>query len=148
MRGRLNLVAAVCAVAVLALAGGGVPVAQGASGGNAILNECQTGRLTHSYTLKQLRHALAIMPASIKQYSSCVDVINQGILTVKAGKQTGTGGGGGSFLPTPVIIVLVLLILAAVTFGAIAVRRRRDGGGGGDSGDPPGGAGPPPPAAG
>ena len=58
------------------------------------------------------------MPASVKQYTSCYDVITQGILTVQSGKKTGpTGGSGGSFLPTPVIIVLVILILAAVYAG-------------------------------
>ncbi|MGZ4178829.1 MAG: hypothetical protein ACXVUX_21675 [Solirubrobacteraceae bacterium] len=134
MRRLVNLVAAACSVAVLTLAVTGPSAAQAASSANPILNECTSGRLSHSYTLQQLQHALNIMPAYLKQYSSCVDVINQGILTVKHGKQTGPTGGGGSFLPTPVIIILVLLVLAAVTFGALAIRQRRGR---------PGGAGPP-----
>jgi hypothetical protein len=141
MTGRTNL-AAVCAVLALAMVGS-APVALGAAG-NAIINDCQsTGRLSHSYTLPQLRHALAVMPASVKQYTSCYDVISQGILTVQSGKKTGpTGGSGGSFLPTPVIIILVILVLAAVTFGALAIRRRRAGAVPGDAA-PEGGPGPP-----
>jgi hypothetical protein len=131
-----------CAVTVLALAGLCAPAAL-AAGGNAIINDCQsTGRLTHNYTLKELQHALAVMPASVKQYTSCYDVITQGILTVKAGHETGPkGGGGGSFLPTWVIVILVVLVLAAVTFGAMAIRQRRSGPG---DGAPPA----PPPAGG
>ena len=146
MRGRTNLAAAVCAVLTLAMAGVSAPAALGA-GGNAIINDCQTtGRLSHSYTLQELRHALAVMPASVKQYTSCYDVISQGVLTVQSGKKTGpTGGSGGSFLPTPVIVILVILILAAVTFGARAIRRRRAGP---DPGGPASGDGPGPPADG
>ena len=142
MRGRTNLAAAACAVLALVIAGASTPMAM-AAGGNPIINDCQsTGRLSHSYTLQELRHALAVMPASVKQYTSCYDVITQGILTVRSGKKTGpTSGSGGSFLPTPVIIILVVLILAAVTFGALAVRRRRM-----EPGDssPASGQGPPP----
>jgi hypothetical protein len=116
--------------------------------GNPVLSDCNAnGVLTHNYTLQQLRHALAVMPASYKEYGNCQDVIQAAVLKVKAGKQlvAGSGGSGGSFLPTPVIVILVVLILAAVTFGALAVRRRRSGPGGGpDDGDPPDGTPPPP----
>jgi hypothetical protein len=132
MRRQTKLVALVCAALALAIAGAGLPTAL-AAGGNPIINDCQsTGKLSHSYTLPQLRHALAIMPASVKQYTSCFDVIQNGIVTAK---RTGRAGGpppgqssGGSFLPTPVIVILVVLILIAVTFGALAVRRRRGAG--------------------
>jgi hypothetical protein len=150
MRGRTTPLALACAITVLALAGLAAPAAP-AAGGNPIINDCQsTGRLTHDYTLKELQHALAVMPASVKQYTSCYDVITQGILTVKAGHQTGPkNGGGGSFLPTWVIVILVVLVLAAVTFGAIAIRQRRTGAGDGvppappDAGEPGAGDGPP-----
>jgi hypothetical protein len=146
MKGRTNPLALACAIAVLALSGLAAPVALGA-GGNPIINDCQnTGRLTHAYTLQQLQHALAVMPATVKQYTSCYDVINQGIETVKAGHQTGPkNGGGGSFLPTWVIVILVVLVLAAVTFGAIAIRQRRAGPGDGapPAGDGPGDGAPP-----
>lgn len=152
MRRKLRLHAVACALAALAA----VSVSTGpavAATGNAVINDCQAhGRLTESYSLQELRHALAVMPASVKQYTSCSDVINQGILTVRGGKTTGPQGGGGSFLPTPVIVILVLLILAALTFGALAVRRRRTAPAGGpddgaDDGDPPDGDAQPPPAA-
>jgi hypothetical protein len=110
-----------------------------------VINDCQSnGRLTHSYTLGQLKHALAIMPASVKQYTDCFDVIQNGVV---AAKGTGRSGGappgkssGGSFLPTPVIVILVLLVLVAVTFGALAVRRRRAGDGPGTGAEGPAGA--------
>jgi hypothetical protein len=154
MRGKLRLLAVACAVAALAAASVSAGPAVAASG-NPVINDCQsTGKLTHSYTLQELRHALGVMSATVKQYTSCYDVITQGILTVRAGKQTGPKGGGGSFLPTPVIVILVVLILAAVTFGAIAIRQRRGppGGGGPDesgTGPPDGGSptGGDPPAA-
>jgi hypothetical protein len=125
MRGTLRLFAVACAIVLPVLAT--APAAQAASPVDAILKDCSSGHLSHSYTLAQLRKALAEMSASEKQYTSCVDVVTQGILTVKAGKTTGPKGGGGSFLPTPVIVILVVLILAGVTFGAIAIRQRRAG---------------------
>ncbi|MGH2896366.1 MAG: hypothetical protein ACRDPM_24290 [Solirubrobacteraceae bacterium] len=152
MRGTLRPLAIAGAVIALALTSVSAGPAVAASG-NAVINDCQSfGKLTHNYTLQELRHALAVMPASVKQYTSCYDVITQGILTVKAGKTTGPKGGGGSFLPTPVIIILVVLILAGVTFGAIAIRQRRASPGDGDppdsgtgpseGGSPPAGDGP------
>jgi hypothetical protein len=94
---------------------------------NAVLKDCNTnGRLTQHYATHDLQTALSIMPASIKQYTNCLDVIHRQLDLQLSGKGNGSGGGsGGSFLPTPVIVILVLLALAAVTFGAVAVRRRR-----------------------
>jgi hypothetical protein len=94
---------------------------------NAVIKDCNTnGRLTQSYPTHDLQTALSIMPASIKQYTNCLDVIHRQLDLQLKGKGNGGGGGsGGSFLPTPVIVILVLLALAAVTFGALAVRRRR-----------------------
>jgi hypothetical protein len=121
--------------------------------GNAIINDCQSnGQLTHPYTVSQLRHALSVMPASVKQYTSCFDVVQNAL--VSARKNHGTtpvsnSKGSSSFLPTPVIIILVVLILGALTFGALAIRRRRagtegdggpDGPAGPDGPDGPGGA--------
>jgi hypothetical protein len=123
----MKLVMIACAAAALAVAASGLPSAL-AAGGNAVINDCESsGQLSHSYTLKELQHALAVMPASVKEYTNCPDVIQQAIATAKRhhGSVPTGGSSGGSFLPTPVIVILVLLILAAVTFGAIAVRRRR-----------------------
>jgi hypothetical protein len=126
-----------CTLATVVIA---VPSALAA--GNAVINDCQTnGSLTGSYTLAQLRHALAIMPASVKEYTNCADVITQAENTALSTGHFNGGAGkgsGGSFLPTPVIVILVLLILAAVTFGAVAIRRRRAAGedGPGEDGGP------------
>jgi hypothetical protein len=124
-----RLLAIICATAALGATTGVVPPALAA--GNAVINDCQAhGQLTHPYTVGQLRHALSVMPASVKQYTSCSDVVQNAL--VSARKHHGqlpvsTGSGGSSFLPTPVIIILVVLILGAVTFGALAIRRRRAG---------------------
>jgi hypothetical protein len=126
----MRLIAVVCAAAALAGASAGAPVALAAVG-NAVINDCESnGQLTHPYTLQELQHALAVMPASIKQYTNCYDVIQEAIL--KSHGRTGSAGtsSGSSFLPTPVIVILVVLILAAITFGAIAVRRRATANGG------------------
>jgi hypothetical protein len=129
----------------------GSPAALGANAvGNPVLQDCNAnGAITHNFTLAQLRHALAIMPASYKEYGNCQDAINAAIIKVKANKPIASNSSsGGSFLPTPVIVILVVLILAGVTFGALALRRRNAGpGGGSGEGDPPADAGPPPPGA-
>jgi hypothetical protein len=97
------------------------------------------GALTQTYTAAELRQALQTMSPTVKEYTSCSDVLQAALL-----KQVGGGGGsvgsaghsgsGGSFLPTPLIVILVLLALAGVTFGALAIRRR----GGGPRGEPGG----------
>jgi hypothetical protein len=85
-------------------------------------------RLTRHYSPAQLRGALSTMPADIKEYTNCYDVIQRALLaelgSVHDNGSAGAGGSGGSFLPTPVIVVIVLLALAAAVFGAVAIRRR------------------------
>lgn len=153
MRRWLRLAA--LAGAVITVSAAATPAALGANTvGNAVLADCNShGLLTHNYTLGQLRHALAIMPASFKEYGNCQDVIQAAIIKVRSGKPiVADSGSGGSFLPTPVIVILVLLILAALTFFALAIRRRRMAPAGGPDdddppGDPPSPPAPPPPAA-
>jgi hypothetical protein len=106
-----------------------VPAATAAS--NPVITDCvDHGRLTQSYTAAQLKFALSTMSAETKQYTDCVDVINNALpVAIARGKNGGGGGGsGGSFLPTPVIVIIVVLALAGATFGALAVRRRRQEG--------------------
>src|SRR5579875_1687728 len=102
----------------------------------AILRQCATGQLTRSYPAAALQAALREMPASQRQYSPCVDVIEAALAGAGHSGGGGTGGSGGSFLPTP---VLVLVVLGGVTAGAVAVRRRQSAGPGGPRGDQPSG---------
>jgi hypothetical protein len=124
-----RLLALLCALVALAVPAAVATPALAA--GNAIINDCQSnGQLTHAYTVAQLRHALAVMPATVKQYTSCFDVIQNALVSARKHGGTapaGGGGGGSSFLPTWLIIVIVVVVLAAVTFGAVAIRRRRVG---------------------
>jgi hypothetical protein len=84
------------------------------------------GTLTHSYTAAQLRNGLATMPADVKEYSVCYDVLQRALLQ-KIGRLSGgdASGGGGSFLPAWLIAVLAVLVVAGAGFGAVALRDRR-----------------------
>jgi hypothetical protein len=110
---------------LLTLAGG---LSAHAAGLAAPVADCyaHNGTLTHSYTVAQLRTGLATMPADVKEYSVCYDVLQRALLQ-KIGKLSGgdTSGGGGSFLPAWLIAVLALLIVAGAGFGAVALRERR-----------------------
>jgi hypothetical protein len=147
MRRWLTLIAVACALGVPVLSAPAASAAPGSATAQ-ILSQCSSGQISGHFTLAQLQHALAVMSPSLKQYTSCPDVVQHAIFNAQHHTGTSTGGGsGGSFLPTPVIVILVILILAAVTFGAIAVRRRRGGGpgspgssGGGSPGSPGGGS--------
>jgi hypothetical protein len=73
------------------------------------------------------------MPADVREYTDCYDVIERQLLKQLGQSNAGTGAAtptsssGSSFLPTWLIIVIVLLALAAITFGALAIRRRGEG---------------------
>jgi hypothetical protein len=128
MRRWTQAIAPLCA-AVALTAAGLVPGAAAAAG-NQIINDCESnGELTHTYSLSQLRQALAGMSASVKQYTNCYDVIETALIqarkTGKAGPAPSGGGSGGSFLPTPVIIVLAVLVVGALGFAGLALARRR-----------------------
>jgi hypothetical protein len=119
------LLACACAAPVAWAAGQTGPVA-----------DCNAHQqLTHHYSAAQLRRALNTMPADIKEYTDCYDVIQRQLLAQLGHPRPGaaapkSSSSGGSFLPTPVIVVLVVLILAAAGFGALALRRRHGAGGG------------------
>jgi hypothetical protein len=152
MKTRLQLLIAMLGT-VGALTGAAFVAPAGAASLNPVVADCNAhGRLTQTYSLGELQTALSTLPADVKEYTNCSDVINRALLAQTGSHSnsgSGGGGSGGSFLPTPVIVILVLLVLAAATFGAMAVRRGRegDGGGGGSSGadgsDSPGGGGNP-----
>jgi len=96
-----------------------------------VIADCNSsGHLTRHYTVVQLRTALNTMPADVKEYTDCYDVIQQQLLTQLSGGRAASApapssGGGGSFLPTPLLVVLVVLVIGAAGFGIVAVRRRR-----------------------
>ncbi len=151
MRRTITVLALAC---VLSL---GVPALAGAaSGGTAsqAITDCNDhGKLTQEYSSQVLRQALAQMPADVREYTDCFDVIERqlfkqlGSSTATTGG-TSTSGSGSSFLPTWLLVVIVLLALAAITFGALALRRRGttdEPGPGGPDAPPPGEPGSPAP---
>ena len=96
--------------------------------GNPAVSDCYShGRLTRHYTKAELRKALAVMSAYVKQYSNCQSV-SRTRSPAAASTANGSGGGGGSSISTPVIIVIVVVVLAIVTFGGLLIRRRRAAG--------------------
>jgi hypothetical protein len=122
-RGTLTLLVACAAVATALPA-----PASAASKLTTPVADCNANaRLTAHYTTGQLREALNTMPADIKEYTDCYDVIQKQLLAQIGGIGAGggdSGGGGSSFLPTPLLVVLAVLIVSAVGFGIVAVRRR------------------------
>jgi hypothetical protein len=130
MKQRLQVLIAVLGTVAVLASGALASWAAGASL-NPVVADCNAhGRLTRTYTLSQLQLAISTLPADVKEYTDCYDVINRALLA-----QTGShsdaggtdGGSSGTFLPTPVVVILVLLVLGAATFGALSVRHRRDG---------------------
>lgn len=145
----ITLLALVCALSlgVPALA----PAASGGTPAQAITDCNDHSQLTQHYSSSVLRQALAQMPADVREYTDCFDVIERQLfkqLGNSKGGSTGTttSSSGSSFLPTWLLVVIVLLALAAITFGALAIRRRSTPGGPGEPGGPdgPGGPGGPP----
>ncbi len=125
--GALALV--VCAFALPA------PPAAFASAAQVIADCNAHARLTRTYSIADLREALATMSADVKEYTDCPDVIERALLAALSkkgedGTPVSSQSSSSSFLPTPLIIVIVVLALAAATFAALAIRRRREGGGG------------------
>ena len=118
-------------VLACALSVGAPALAGAASGGTAqdAITDCNDhGQLTQQYSSDVLRQALAQMPADVREYTDCNDVIQRQLFAQlgASGANTNTTGSdsGSSFLPTWLIVVIVLLALAAITFGALALRRR------------------------
>jgi hypothetical protein len=119
----IMLLIGVCAFAQPA----GVPAAAGAQ--PSVIANCNVnGRLTQRYSIGQLRAALSTMPADVKEYTNCYDVIQRTLLAQLGSQNSSTpasgSSSGGSFFSGPVIVVIVLLVLAGAAFGALALRRR------------------------
>lgn len=107
----------------LALAG----PALGAGTAAQALADCNAhDRLTQHYPTAVLRTALSTMPAEVKEYTDCYDVIQRQLLSQEGQlKGSGSGGSGGSLLPTWVIVVVAILVVGGAGFGALALRRRQ-----------------------
>ena len=128
-------IALVCALGV-----GPLCAASPATGLTPAVADCnQHATLTRSYSVTELRAALAAMPADIREYTDCYDVIQKALLA-QVGQQhgSGSGQGGGPALPASVtrsapgsgppgwvVAVLIVLGLSAVSFAVLLVRRRR-----------------------
>jgi len=138
----ITVLSLVCALA----AGPAAAVAAAASGDTprAAIADCSANdRLTQHYSSATLTAALAQLPADVREYSDCYDVIEKQLFAQLGKSSTGASGGGsssgGSVLPTWLLIVIIVLALAALTFGALAIRNRRaqqSAGGPGDQGGP------------
>lgn len=117
--------AVICAVIA---ATASVPAVSQAAGLSPPVADCNAhAQITGHYSVAELRNALATMPAEIKEYTDCADVIERQLLA-QVGSLHGDGGsgqGGGSFLPTPLIVVLALLVVAGAGFGVYSWQRAR-----------------------
>jgi hypothetical protein len=121
-----KLLALLLALAAIAMA---LPASASAAGKlPPAVADCNAhARLTSHYTAAQLRSSLNSMPADIKEYTNCYDVIQKALLAQIGsigGNGGDAGGGGSSFLPTPLLIVLTVLVVAAIGFGILALRQR------------------------
>ena len=117
----LTLVCALGASSSFVLAG-----SANAAGVSAPVADCNThGRLTHGYTVGQLRSALNTIAVDVNEYTACHDVLERALLADLHPVKGGTGSGGGSFLPTWLLIVLILLALGGGGLGVAALRQRR-----------------------
>jgi hypothetical protein len=149
-RRAITILALGCALSVGAPAL--APAASSGTPAQAITDCNDHGRLTQSYSAQALRQALAQMPADVREYTNCFDVIERQLFKELGQKSSGAAGtgsasSGSSFLPTWLIVVIVVLALAAITFGALALRRRGTPPGPGAPGGPDAPAGPGPGAA-
>jgi hypothetical protein len=103
--------------------------AASASASQAIADCNAHGSLTRHYSTTDLRTALGTMPAPIREYTNCSDVINRQLLAqIGATHDNGAGvskaSSGGSFFSPALIAVLAALALAGAGFGVLALRRR------------------------
>jgi hypothetical protein len=140
---RLLIPLTLVCVAAAILPGRAVGASPSGTAAQAISDCNDHAQLTRYYSPSVLRQALATMPADVKEYTDCYDVIERQLFAelskgTTPGAATPKPSSGGSFLPTWLIVVIVLLALAAVTLAAVSIRRRRSEGGE-HGGPPPGG---------
>jgi hypothetical protein len=90
-------------------------------------------KLTHRYSVAQLRSAMASMPADIKEYTDCYQVEEDQLFRdlhkpVPGASSAPHTSSGSSFISTPLLVVLIVVVLAGGGLAYVAWRR---GGGGG-----------------
>jgi hypothetical protein len=128
MRRLVTSLTIVCAVFAVAAA---MAAAQSSDTWQQAISDCNDhGTLFGHYSDATLRLALANMPADVREYTDCYDVIEKQLFaqlgtSASGGSGTTSSNSGGSVFPTWLVVVIVVLALAALTFGALAVRRRR-----------------------
>jgi hypothetical protein len=118
-------------LALTAVLGFGLLSAPAALGSAAqVIADCNShGTLTQRYSTGDLRAALGTMPAPVKEYTDCYDVIYRQMLA-QIGGTNGSGGAGAtqasssSVLPAWLIVALAVLALAGAALGTVALRRR------------------------
>ena len=102
-----------------------------------VISDCNAHtKLTQSYSVSQLRNALATMPADVKEYTSCYQII-QDTLYKKLGKPvpgSASSSSSSSFISAPVLIVIIIVIVIGGGLAYVAWRR---GGEDGGEGQPP-----------
>ncbi len=109
-----------------------------------VIVDCRAhpSRMTHQYTIAQLRAALSQLSATDIEYGDCYDLITTQLAKQLSSKGVSAHGktssnSGGSLLSVPLLIVLAVIVLGGGGFALSGLRRRGAGGGGS-----------PPPAAG
>ncbi len=112
------------------VAGGASLLAAPAALGSAsqVITDCNAhAKLTRHYSAADLETALNTLPADVREYTGCYDVIHSQLLSQLGSVKGGSGAdpaSGGSFLPTPLIVLLAMLGVVVVGLLAVAVRRR------------------------
>ncbi|HET9719748.1 MAG TPA: hypothetical protein VFP55_06710 [Solirubrobacteraceae bacterium] len=109
---------------------------------SSVITDCNAHtKLTQHYTIAELRNALATMPADVKEYTSCYQIIQTQLYHQLGKPVPGSSGSssGNSFISAPLLIAIIVIVVLGGAL-AYAAWRRGDGGG-------PGGGGQGPPAA-
>lgn len=82
-------------IALLALCAGlGVPVGVASADRDAVLQDCQDGRLDQGHSRGDLRDAIEDIPTDLDEYTDCRDVIRRAQLGLNRSSSGGSGSGG------------------------------------------------------
>lgn len=100
-------------------------------------------KLTRHYSVAELRTALNTMPADVKEYTSCYQIIQDQLFRqlgkkVPSSSSGSSNGSSSSFISTPLLIVIIVVILLGGVLALLAARR--GGGAGGGNTPPPAGS--------